>query len=113
MHTEMNTKVDFESVFQPVLSALASLVRRIGRNVACNSDLSEIQSLLETLPLSSDDFGISCNRVSNARRYLSSHEWGAARWEIGMLASQLRNQAGAVTREPRRRLRGFIHDSVS
>ena len=106
MSTENSTFVTVSAVFQPVLNVLTRLAIKLGSDGAVDDGVDHLQSLLETLPLSSDDFGIACNRLGNARRYLESNERGAARWELNALASQLRNQANAKTREPRRRLRG-------
>ncbi len=106
MDTEKLTIATLSSVFQPVLNALAGLTKKLGGDCAVDERVDHLHALMETLPLSSDDFGIACNRLGNARRYLRSNERGAARWELNALASQLRNQASAETREPRRRLRG-------
>lgn len=105
MNTEIDTQVTLSSVFQPVLGAMAGLAKKLGHGSAIGGEVNHLESFLETLPLKSDDFGIACNRLRNARRYLESNERGAARWEMNALANQLRNQATAKTREPRRRLR--------
>ncbi|MEO8269132.1 MAG: hypothetical protein ABI557_05400 [Aureliella sp.] len=102
MHNETALQVTISSVFRPVLSALAGLFKKLERSAANTSEINNLQSLLETLPLRSDDFEIACNRIGKARRYLQSNEWGAARWELSALESQLRNQAIAKTREPSR-----------
>ncbi|MCZ7526575.1 MAG: hypothetical protein M5U14_09490 [Acidimicrobiia bacterium] len=72
-----------------------------------DGELYELQVLLETLPLSTDQFGLACVRLQNAQRYLVSEEHGAARWELNTLRQQLRLQleAEAVPR-PRRKAPG-------
>lgn len=105
MQIQTNTHVTIDSVFQPVLSTLSRLVRRTTSEFGASAEISQLQTLLETLPLGSDEFGIACNRLRNAQRYLQSNEAGAARWELNALASQLRRRATAKTREPRRRMK--------
>jgi hypothetical protein len=53
--------------------------------------LESVRSLLESLPLSTGEYGIGQNRLRNAERYLKSQEHGAARFELQMLAGSLRN----------------------
>ena len=105
MQIQTNTRVTIDSVFQPVLSTLSRLVRRVTGEGGASAEVNQLQTLLETLPLGSDEFGIACNRLRNAQRYLQSNEAGAARWELNALASQLRSRANAETREPRRKLK--------
>ncbi len=97
--------VPFHSVFAPVLKQAESLVRALESRRAVQTELQDLAGLLETLPLASSEFGLACTRLNNAQRYLVSAELGAARWELNAMVRQLRTQAYAETKEPRRRLR--------
>lgn len=105
MRIQTNTRVTIDSVYKPVLATLSRLVRKLTNEDAASAEVGQLQTLLETLPLSSDEFGIACNRLSNAQRYLQSNEAGAAHWELNALANQLRGRANAKTREPRLRMK--------
>ena len=59
--------------------------------------------LLESLPLSTSEFGLAMNRLNNARRYLKSNECGAARYELRLLIGGLTPKPEA--RPSRRRIR--------
>jgi hypothetical protein len=82
--------VGYQSVFQPVLSSLARLVQQLRRGHSTNGELENLQALLESLPLSTQDFGLACNRLQNAQRYLHARERGAAKWELHALQQHLR-----------------------
>ena len=45
--------------------------------------------LLEVLPLDTTEFGLAVNRLANARHYLASGEYGAARYELRLLRRSL------------------------
>jgi hypothetical protein len=49
-------------------------------------------SLMESLPLSTAEFGLARNRLDNARRYADSDEPGAAIYELRLLLNRLRKQ---------------------
>jgi hypothetical protein len=70
-----------------------------------DGEVDDLRILLETLPLSADEFGLACNRLTNAKRYLQSNEPGAAMWELNALKQQLQNRADAQPYEPRARRR--------
>ena len=54
-----------------------------------NGQLTEAAMLLESLPLSTSEFGLATNRLNNARRYMESNERGAARYELLLLIGGL------------------------
>lgn len=69
-------------------------------------DLSLIESVLHSLPLATDEFGLAQNRIRNARRYYQAREVGAARYELRLLMCSLRHKfIEQVAVEPQRRLR--------
>lgn len=104
MRTNGDNQVAIADVFNPVLSALMRLVQKARQGVVSLGEVDQLEGLLQSLPLASNDYGIAINRLSNARRYLQSTETGAACWELNILANQIRTQANAKTVEPRRRL---------
>jgi len=53
------------------------------------ADFEQIRQLLEALPLASAEFGLAVNRLTNARHYLHSGEYGAARYELHLLLRSL------------------------
>jgi hypothetical protein len=69
-----------------------------------NGPLREVQELLEALPLSSADFSRVWNNVKNAERYMQSQEWGAAAYELRLLAGAVRCCL-LTSRNPSRRIR--------
>lgn len=73
------------------------LARLLNRLLQINGDPKDYEDefnaaamLLQTLPLASDPYGLAMNRIFNARRYLASHEVGAARYELRLLAYSLK-----------------------
>ena len=105
MRTYGDNQVAIADVFNPVLSTLMRLVQKARQGAVKIGEVDQLDGLLQSSPLPSEDFGIAINRLSNARRYLQSSETGAACWELNTLANQIRTQANAKTVEPRRRLR--------
>jgi hypothetical protein len=61
---------------------LSDLKARIG----C---FDQLHSLLEALPLDTTQFGLAVNRLANARHYVESGEYGAARYELRLLRQSL------------------------
>lgn len=56
---------------------------KCGRRI--DHEIDEASLLLESLPLTTEEFGLSSNRLRNAHRYVLSGEAGAAAWELGTL----------------------------
>jgi hypothetical protein len=54
--------------------------------VAC---FEQLRLWLEALPLASGEFSLAVNRLANARQYLESGEYGAARFELRLLRRSL------------------------
>ena len=79
-------------------SLLAKLDRSTGPNDDNVVETAELQRIIESLPLSTDEFGLAMNRLRNASRYLRSHERGAARYELKMLARSLDRDRHQVNR---------------
>lgn len=71
---------------------LESLMRADQSHGSQLAGLERVESLLHSLPLASGEFGVAQNRIQNARRYYQSSEIGAARYELHLLASSLRQR---------------------
>ena len=72
------------------------LVRSLNQLVGQETDshtltgkLTEASALLESLPLSTTEFGVATNRLHSVFRYLESGECGAARYELRLLTRGL------------------------
>ena len=59
------------------VAAIEALAEQVKRGTV-NGQLTEVQGLLEALPLSSGDFCRVGNNLRNAERYMRSQELGAA-----------------------------------
>ena len=64
-------------------------VEGIGRRPVAASELSRIEHELGSVPLDSREYGLAINRLRNARRYLNSAEFGAAKYELKLLLGVL------------------------
>lgn len=102
-HVSEAASVSLQSVFHPILAKLGQFADKLRRGNSGDEELEALRHLLETVPITSEEFGSACNRLKNAQRYLLSHETGAARWELDALRHLLRRSATAETVEPRRR----------
>ena len=56
--------------------------------------VDRIRRLLEFIPMASDEYSVAVLRVGNARRYLESNEFGAARYEVRLLLGALKYNFG-------------------
>jgi hypothetical protein len=92
-------------ITQAVQLCLGRLLQRRRFDEAAHDDLAAARSMLEALPLSTDEFGLACRRLQNAQHYLRYTEPGAAWYELRLLTTSLGNGHREV-REPQRRLRG-------
>lgn len=96
-----------QDLLQRILAALMLLHKKVTDGRRTDGELDAIEGMLETIPLTSEEFGLALNRLRNARRYLASAERGAARWELKMMRKQLQLYAETPTVDPTRRgLRG-------
>ena len=89
--TPIRTATTIEQVRQEAVLKLAAILQMLQRRSDPRDHLETVGSLLESLPLSTGDYGIAQNRLRNAERYLRSQEHGAARFELQLLAGSLRN----------------------
>jgi hypothetical protein len=83
------TTTTFVQITQSISQCLTRLLEKRCLDDAALDDLAAVRHMLETLPLSTDDFGLACTRLRNARHYLRYTEPGAARYELRLLATSL------------------------
>jgi hypothetical protein len=77
------------SIPVPIEANLHRLLELVSRKPDFSASFAQARALLETLPLSTEDFGVACNRLANAQRYLESGERGAACFELRLLLKHL------------------------
>jgi len=90
LSVQAQTVCKLATVWDAAVAAIQALAEQVKRGKV-NGELTEVQGLLEALPLSSGDFCRMGNNLRNAERYMRSQEWGAASYELHMLAGALRN----------------------
>ncbi len=78
-------RYSIDEVREELTSRLRLLLPRLGNRSFAIAELNEIQDMLNSLPLDSEDFGVAINRLRNCYRYLCSNEIGAARYELKLL----------------------------
>jgi hypothetical protein len=99
-----STAATKEQITQSVVHCVNRLLQKRQLDEAAHDDFAAARSMLEALPLSTDQFDLACSRLKNAQHYLKYTEPGAAWYELRLLASSLKNGHCQV-REPQRRLR--------
>jgi hypothetical protein len=83
-------------LFTIAIRRLARLRAKVMLGINVCRALSDFETILESLPLSTSEFGLAHNRLQNALRYLASAEPGAARYELQLLATSLRLWSGVL-----------------
>jgi hypothetical protein len=79
-----------DTIRHELLDAVEHLLASLRRDAEILADLQAVRDLLDSLPLATDEYHTAKNRLRNAHRYLVSHERGAARYELKLLAGSLR-----------------------
>lgn len=105
--TATATETQHDTLEQVTRSVIQCVNRLLTKRCLDESALDDFQaavSMLEALPLATDQFGLACSRLNNARHYLRYTEPGAARYELRLVVGSLSN-GYAKTREPKRRYR--------
>jgi hypothetical protein len=103
-HDIPSTVTAVAQITQSVNQCLGRLLEKRQLDEAARDDFAAARSMLEAMPLSTDEFGLACTRLQNAQRYLRYTEPGAAWYELRLLASSLKS-AESIVREPQRRIR--------
>ena len=103
MTAQLKPAVTIDAVYSPVIERLSGVLNGISRRSADPKDLHRVISLLGSLPLPTNVYGLYRNRLESACEYLGSGEFGAALWEARTVLNQLRSSSEQKTIEPRRR----------
>ena len=72
-----------------VRSALQPLLENASWEGGPVTGYEQARQVLDSLPLTSEEFGVALNRLANAQRYLLSGERGAACYELRLLLRSL------------------------
>jgi hypothetical protein len=94
---QLTTTPAVSDLFRTAIRRLARLRAQMRLGINVSRELSEIQGVLESLPLSTSEFGLAHNRLQNALKYLEAAEPGAARYELQLLETSLRLWSGALS----------------
>jgi hypothetical protein len=108
MNSDQRTiSVSINDLWRTALRRLAWLRAKIKIGINVAQALQDSQGVIESLPLSTSEFGLASNRLQNAANYLASGEPGAARYELQLLETSLRLWSGVLPEEllPLRRSR--------
>lgn len=74
-----------DSVHALLREGLDELLRQPSDHKPLAARFDRLRLLLEALPLGITEFYLASNRLANARHYLVSGEFGAARYELRLL----------------------------
>jgi len=77
LSVQAQTVCKLATVWDAAVAAIQALAEQVKRGKV-NGELTEVQGLLEALPLSSGDFCRMGNNLRNAERYMRSQELAAA-----------------------------------
>lgn len=72
-----------------LINTIARAIEKTKHGLRVDREIDEASSLLESVPMTTEEFGYSRNRLRNAKRYVNSGEFGAASWELGTLRKLL------------------------
>lgn len=73
-----------------ILSQLTqSLLRQLLQQRIAENAWSQLRELVESLPLTTDEFARCLNRLTNAERYVAQGELGAAKFELRIFVRQV------------------------
>ena len=102
MQTNMY-EIEISSPILDFLTTIAAATRKMTRRLDIQDELDQARRLLESLPFSTEEYGLACNRLRNAGRFVKSGEYGAASWELKTLRSWVLRQENTPAACPRRR----------
>ncbi len=98
------TTTTVAQITQSVNHCPGRLLQKRQLDDVAQGDFQAARSMLEAMPLPTEQFDLACSRLKNAQHYLRYTEPGAAWYELRLLASSLKN-GQSEKREPQRRLR--------
>ena len=95
-----------EEIREVLIFAVDELIKGISEAKVSDGEFAAARLAIEALPLTTDEFCVTINRLKNAQRYLDSGERGAASYELKMLSRRLTSNEDpkVITRRLRKRL---------
>ena len=87
--TEQLNAPAIEEIVLELVQGLDGLIDDLTRGISPLDAFDEVRMILESLPLTTDEFCVASNRLKNAQRYVASSELGAACYELTMLSRSL------------------------
>ncbi len=89
VHSDTQQRSLIERMFARAARLTAHLARHVSARGTSLKLFDEVEHVLACLPLSSEEFSIACYRLRNARHASSQGEFGAAGYELKLLAHSL------------------------
>jgi hypothetical protein len=80
------------AAFERLINVVERLLRDVANGVTDSPQYDNVKELLATVPLSTDEYAIASQRLSNACRYAAEGESGAARYELTLLMRNFINR---------------------
>ena len=74
-----------EQALDAFVHRITTVVRQVRESTVTEQHWDELRQILESLPLTTQEFGQASNRLNNSRRYAETNESGAAQYELRML----------------------------
>ena len=88
--TKQEPLFSVDALFEQVLQYVQEVESSVREYKANGLDFERVKQMLAALPLDTVAFGLSNQRLSNAAKYVTSREWGAANFEMRQLLNSLR-----------------------
>lgn len=93
---QQTNSVSIDDLWRTAIRRLAWLRAKMAIGIDVSRALQDFHGVLESLPLSTGEFGLASNRLNNAGKYIASAESGAARYELRLLETSLCLWAGTA-----------------
>jgi hypothetical protein len=87
---QVTSSVSIDDLWQAAICRLFWLRTKTMIGIDISRPLQDFLEILESLPLTTGEFGLARNRLNNAISYLACAQPGAARYELRLLEGSLR-----------------------
>lgn len=78
-----------ELLLDEAMTRVGSTMHLVTQKRSDNSKFDQLLECVSALPIAMDEFGLLRNRIRNAQQYSDSSEFGACRFELGLLKKNL------------------------
>ena len=93
MITQANTTYSkLDALTRQANRHFSRLLNRLDETSKLRRKLDDLSDFIQRLALGTDEFNLATARINNARRYIDSQEFGAAKYEIRLLIGGLRHR---------------------